>query len=269
MNNKQPLVLSCDDIVIGSSLEAVFFAHNLKCKLLFTRNLCPFEFEVFPSEYNFNCTPYEFWSQHMFELSMAGYIPISNAVTIYLVDKNRLKVVTETENIVYIDFKHMYVFDDNELYDIPIETDTVDKHVTIYDFFYYKRFNKLRDTKSTEDTHFYVHKMKKYCIVKTIANESEIPEEYTVRLRTLSKFKEEKPDKKKIFEHIKRYIVYHRRNVRQDTENITFCYPDFYTLYRFSKKRQKIDYMRYLRTKMDLKWPTIIWQELFPSQDNH
>jgi hypothetical protein len=268
MKNKQPLGFSYDKLVIGSNLEAVYFAHNQKCKLISTRNLCPLEFETFPEEYKFNSTPYEFWSQQVFEMSMAGYIPISNAASIYLVDKNKLKVVTETEKIIYITFNHLYVFDDHELYDIPVETDTINKNVTTYDFFYYKNFKTLNNAKKTDDIHFYLYKLKKYCIIKTECHEDEIPEEYSVRLKTLSRFKEEKPDKKKVFEHIRRHILYHRQNVRQDTENITFCYSDFYTLFRFSKKRQKIDYMKYLRIKMDLKWPTIIWQELFQSQDN-
>jgi hypothetical protein len=261
--NKMPLVLSYDNLVIGSSLEALYFAHNLKIHVIWTQNQCPLIYEKC-EDYGLGDSPHFIWEQLSFQLSIGGYMPFDDRIkTIYYLDKETLKAVTKQESIIYIKFKHLYVFDDKEFFDIPVESGRTTDKQTIYDIFYTRRITGLYGDIYPENsliTTAYHYKEKRRNNFLTKCESHIAPEPYMVRLKLIDALNKDpliKINKQMVVEHKQRILYDKSVGIREDFDNVTFIYNDIATMHAFSNKRSRIDYMKYFRMKLGIEWKSI------------
>lgn len=261
--NKAPLTLTYDNLVIGSSLEALYFAHNLKMHVIWTRNMCPLIYETCV-DYGLGDNPCFIWEQLSFQLSMGGYIPFDDRVrNIYYLDSETLKIVTKQENIMLVKFKNLYVFDDTEFFDIPVESGRTTDKKDIYDIFHTRRIvgehrSLYPENSAIKAAYHYKIKKKIHYLAKSQAVEPQ--EIYFIRLKLLEELKQNqdlKIGKNMVVEHQQRIIIDRSVGIHEDFDNVSFVYNDIEYMHLFSYKRSRIDYMKYLRIKLGIEWKSI------------
>lgn len=253
MLDRKPLELTYDNLVIGSSLEAVLFAFYNKLKIIYTRNLQPSDVEQI-DDFGLGTNKKNIWDKHVFQLAMAGYIPFENKIkNIRYVDANTVKLVSVGDLYYIIKFSNLYVFDDYEFLDIPTSYKSTSKDYRLIDNFTYNvkkisRENFQRNNKFINQIMFH-EKEKKLSVVSYTKKDKidELPE-HLVKIKTESFL-----DIKNLeLEHVDRLVIDLGQNVYDDFDNVTFVYTDAKLMYDFHRRWVKIDYMKYLRLKMKL-----------------
>ena len=108
-----------ENIVIGSSLEAVYYSYMNDCHLIINSLRRPFEFDPLEVESSFGLadleTKLEAWSQIVLEQSIDGFCPFGPSVESVRVEGNTLKVVPESGTIISVEFDNCYIFDDENV----------------------------------------------------------------------------------------------------------------------------------------------------------
>lgn len=249
-NKNEPLVLTYDNIVIGGNLEALLFASTNKLPIIFTWPMPPFYFEEDDHFGNL----LQMWEKLYFSMSLSGMIPFGDKTHhINYVDSETLTVFTREEKKFIVNFKKLWVFDDQGFYDLPPSEDT-NRRVMIIDHF------KIRDILKEEpltirtnqelvnSVHFFktnpkskTQKKKNIYVVSNISGS--FAPEYLIRLRT-----EQLLEKDLI--HVRRYHRFEQFPSYEDFDNVHFCYAKLEDMKPFYFWRKKIDYQKYLKIKM-------------------
>jgi len=257
-SNKQktPLTLHYDQLVIGGTLEAFYFAHTFNCPLIYSLDEPPFSFEQHPEVGN----KLKLWYNLNFLINLSGNNPFAeNCKSIYYLDKETLKIITRNDKIFYVKYKRLWIFDDLGCHDLPVDPEEKNVDCEILDSFrildswnphtndIYREDNILKEfhffknkphSKKTKFKHFYV------LSIIPISELSKLPE-YFIRIRA-----EQILGSKKI-EHVKRMIRV-RQTQYTDAENIYFCDIKFDDMFPFSHFRKKITYQKYLKGRLKL-----------------
>lgn len=243
-----------DKLVIGNNLEAVLCCFYNKLNLIYTRNSIPDESDIIQN-YGLGSSRRDIWLNHTFQLSVAGYIPFQDKVLhIVYLDKETLKIVTKEENIYYIKFKELYVFDDFNILNLPVDLKRASENVRMIDTFKSTEGN-VEELESIESkTKFMNHIILKNNMVKVISyvkkEDIDKYEAFLVKIKVENILSS--VDNEIELEHSNREIYDLEKNVYEDFDNVTFSYADDKLMYEIRKKHVKIDYMKYFRMKLGI-----------------
>ena len=255
INKQLPLTFHYDQLVIGGTLEALYFAHTFDLPIVYVDAMHPFFFET----HNEAGNKLKLWQDLNLLLNLAGKNPLpDNCSGITYLDDMTLRLVNKNDKIFYAKFNKLWVFDDARIYNLPdigedVECDhEIIDHFKILDSWNPQVEHIYRDDAIINQIHFFKEKphkrlrFKHFYVVSKVpyGTSSKIPE-YFIRLRC-----EQLLGSKKL-EHLKRM---NRIRLPKfiDTTNIHFCDITFEEMYPFSLKRKKITYQKYLKGKLKL-----------------
>ncbi len=269
---KQPLNLTYNNIVVGSSLEAVIFAYQTNTPLICTRFEKPYYFETI-EDFGLGTNKLEIWNRHIFLMSIANLVPLSDKIKlIRYVDANKIKIVTTGDKTVYLTFNRLFLFDDHNFYDLPTESGITTEEVMLIDWMsvqsgkYHDYQIYERDNKFINKIIFFPsgnplnNKQKKDCIVISYIKEKQLHEhkyaDYMMRIKTENIMKElgiQRNGAAKItLEHKRRDVVKLGKNTYNDFDNVIYMNIEAKSAYEFTHERQRINYLRYAQTKLGL-----------------
>ena len=157
------LMLEYDKIVVGSSLEAVLFAFNNCCPILFTNPQRPFRFDFLPHANDMPVLkipamrkslttfggdkevgiPKELlWERLLFLLSLDGNVPLSNLCHNIRYDGNRVVCSNEYSKIMEFKFRECYYFGDTNAAGF-VQQKSLDEDIYLcYDYIGFNRGGK-------------------------------------------------------------------------------------------------------------------------------
>lgn len=271
-SKRQPLVLTYDNIIVGHSLEAVLFSHQSLTPLICNKMQRPYYFETI-EDFGLGTNKLDIWDRHMFLLSLGGLAPFSDKVKhLRYVDANTLKVATHEDVVVTVKFNRMFLFDDQNIYDLPPEVGITNKELMVVDWMKVisGRHHDLdyidRDNKFINRVIFHeggrpnLDKQKKDCIAISYLTERQLYDdkyaEYVVRLRTGTIMAEhgvkQNHNLKIAIEHLRRDVVKLGRNIYPDFDNVIWMDCEPKTAWQFGNPRSKINYLRYMKSKLGM-----------------
>lgn len=267
-SKKQPLTLSYDNLIVGSSLEAVFFAYQTSTPLISTRMQRPFFFEELNEDFGIGLNKLESWNKYIFILGLVGLTPLSDKIKhIRYLDANNIKAVTLDDTPVNIKFNRLFIFDDHAFYDLPTHTGITTKDSLVVDWMkvlapirhqvtFIDRENKFMNKIFFYDVGYqYSAGRKKDCLSVSYLTESQTESDkyadYVVRLKTEKVLKENISDKI-VVEHLRRDIIKLGKNTYDNFDNVIFMDCEPKTAWQFGNKRSKINYQKYLNSKLGL-----------------
>lgn len=271
-SKKQPLSLSYDNLIVGSSLEAVLFAHETQTPLINTRLERPYYFEAI-DDFGLGTNKLEIWNKYSFILSLSNLMPFSNKIKhIRYVDANSITAVTIEEKSLKIKFNRLFVFDDHKFYDLPPETGVTTNENLVVDWLkvlsgkHHEHDIICRDNKFINKIIFYPgakprpDKQAKDCLSLSYLTDSQLYNdkyaEYVVKIKTEKLMAEnnirQNGNIKIAVEHLRRDVIKLGRNTYEDFDNVIFMYAEPKSTWEFGNKRSKINYQRYLKSKLNL-----------------
>lgn len=266
-NKKQPLTLSYDNLIIGSSLEAVLFAYQTSTPLISTRMERPYYFEEI-TDFGLGTNKLDIWNKYIFVLSLSGLAPFSDKVKhIRYVDANNIKVVTKEDKLFIIKFNRLFLFDDESFYDLPPHTGFTKKENLVIDWM--KTVNsKKHQLEYIDNENKFINRIlfhavgknysngpKKDCLVISYLTESQLYSEkyaeYVVRIKVENILKNNIAEQTSV-EHLRRDIIKLGKNTYNDFDNIIFmdCEPE--VAWNFGIPRSKINLQKYIKSKLSL-----------------
>ena len=255
INKQQPLTFHYDQLVLGGTLEALYFAHTLDLPIVYVEALKPYFFEVHGEVGN----KAKLWDDLNLLLNLAGKNPLpNNCQSITYVDENTLKLINKNDKIFYVKFNRLWVFDDIRVNNLPVIGEDVEcdqeiiDHFKILDGWNPETEHIYRDDQIIKEFHFFKEKphkrlrFKHFYVVSKVpyGTASRIPD-YFIRIRC------EQILGSKRLEHLKR-MTRIRLPKFTDTPTLKFCDITFEEMYPFSLKRRKITYQKYLKGKLKL-----------------
>jgi len=245
--------LRYDNLVVGSSLESVLYCYFNKIKLIYTRNLQP-DFMDKIEDFGLGSSKEDIWKKYFFLLSLSGYNPFENKIKhIRYEEDNLLSIITKEESIYKINYNQLFIFDDYNFLDLPLSKFSTSNKCRIIDTFTYT--SKKIDMQNIERPEDLMHQIffedKKKILVLSYEEKQDIENtpEHLIKIKTESLLK----IKNLNLDHKERKIIDLGQNVYDDFEKIKFLYLDSSLIYSFHKKRAKIDYLKYLKLKLDIK----------------
>jgi hypothetical protein len=272
MHNNKPLVLTYDNLVVGSSLEALLFAYQNSYSLICTRLEVPYYFEEI-EDFELGTNKLEIWNKYMYLLSLAGLCPFSDKIKfLRYKEHSQLKAVTQGEKVVTVKYNNLFVFDDHNFYDLPVENGITTKDIMVVDWLKVLsgRHHDLevikRDSEFINKLIFYYSgkmlfgKQSKDCIALSYLKDHQLYKdsyaEYVVRIKTQSIMEEhgikQTGTAKISVEHIKRDVVKLGKNIYENFDNVQFMYITPKEAWFSLKKYTKINYQRYIKAKLGL-----------------
>ena len=132
------MILEYDNIVLGSSLDAILFAAQNFFPVVFSDFRKPFRFDYFEpttdlsflnlpnglgpkslttlnGQFEVGIAKYLVWERMIFLLSMRGHVPLSNLCSNLRASDNKITCYNEYAKIAEIRFKNCYCFGDNNI----------------------------------------------------------------------------------------------------------------------------------------------------------
>jgi hypothetical protein len=143
-----------ENIVIGSSIDALLYGFANSYPVYFAECRKPFEFEYFDKdvqlenfhiadkEYLFGVPKIILWEKLFFLLSMQGLLPLSNYCDTIRHNGNSLSCSTEYEKLCEISFDKCYYFGDNKTYKLVNERKIKNARYKVYDRIGFNRGGK-------------------------------------------------------------------------------------------------------------------------------
>ena len=264
---KKPLTLTYDNLIVGSSLEAILFAHQSSTPLISTRMERPYYFEEI-EDFGIGTNKLDVWNKYIFILSLSGFVPFGDKVKhIRYVDANTIKAVTKDDKIFTIRFNRLFVFDDENFYNLPPHTGLTKKENLVVDW--------LKVTKSQKHKLEYIDSENKFinrilfhavgrnysdgpskdCLVTSYLTDSQLENdkyaEYVVRIKVESVLKQNVSDKTSV-EHLRRDIIKLGKNTYDDFDNVTFMDCEPKVAWWFSRPRSKMNLQKYVKAKLGI-----------------
>jgi len=211
-----------ENVIIGSTLEALIYAYITGFPVFFAGSRCPKEFEHFEPDFCFpnmknniitkntsngviqlGINQEELWSKLMFFLSLAGQIPITEEPSSFRYDDGMLRIVMGPKTVIKIQPKTIHLFDDINITGLP--SSKSDGVYTAYDWLL---FNSLyphdldiiyTDDNPINELHFVQasleNRFKDGCLVSYFKTQKEMERELTefaIKLKLKDIFKEYK-----------------------------------------------------------------------------
>jgi hypothetical protein len=258
----EPLVLSYDNLVIGSSLEALLYAYYNRYNIVWTRNESPYAFERLRKDFGLGIDKYSIWTRHAFLLGIGGFSAFGdNIKSIYFQPNNKLRLSSIEDYKYIVHYKKLHIFSDHELYDGQISYTSSNDKVKIIDWFHPTclQTKKMGDCYFREDrllneTYFYPSfKNKKIATISYCSNDElqkDVIPIYLVKIRLLEhivKLGARKTDDSKIV-HENREIINLEKMVYESTNDIEYIYDTAEEIHnKYSKK--SLDYIRYIELR--------------------
>jgi hypothetical protein len=256
MHNKKPLVLTYDQLVVGSSLEALYFSFVNKYKFIYTLNERPFPIEK---------KTFYLWKMLVTQLSLAGYNAFDNRiVSIKYLDANSLKIVTSDGGTFIVRFNKLFIFNDHNLYDFPIQTGKTESLYKVIDWLYTDSKINIEVDTIVRDSKFInmvepFFRNTKSNIKRNFAVTSFLTEEQinshnydgnVVRIKLPSVIGQQDLE----FVHEQRNVVDMSKNLYDDFDNVSYIYDTIEQIHEKTQFSRHMDYMEYLRIKLGIKW---------------
>lgn len=122
--------MKLQNVVIGFSLEAVYYSYKNDYHLIVNSLRRPFEFDRINRDFSFkwdwidSSSKLEAWSQLVLEQSLDGFCPFGPSVESIRIENNILKVVPESGTLVDVEFENCYIFDDEN---VTVPNEVVEK----------------------------------------------------------------------------------------------------------------------------------------------
>ena len=165
--------LKYEELVIGSSLDAVLFAFSQNLPIIFSEQRKPFRFEYFPPHLYFKSVGIEattallenftggltvgvkkldVWERLLFIMSLAGKLPVADLCNSIRWDGETLICSNEYAKIAEIQFEHCYFFNDAGCSHLLQQKGLLNKSYLCYDWIAFNRGGKHKiDLIETED----------------------------------------------------------------------------------------------------------------------
>ena len=262
-NNRTPLGLTYDNLVVGSSLEAFLFAWYSKVPVIYTRNRIPYFFEEIP-QFGLGTNKLKLWNSIAYQLSIAGHNPFEDKINIIRLEEgNLLKIVTVDSGVYNIKFNKLWVFDDYNFDGLPAHNGKTSDDNLVVDYYHVKSASKSPNTTLFREDRFlnkviFLDSLQKNCLSSSLITDNDLEKypEYMskIKLETLLR-NNGITDLKKYpmsITHKRREVMSLGQNIYDDFGDIYFCYTDLVTIDQFARKWFKIDYMKYFRMKMGM-----------------
>lgn len=263
----QSLTIVYDNLIIGSSLEAVLFAHETQTPLISCRLERPYYFEEI-EDFGLGNNKLQIWQKYAFILSLANLMPMSDKIKhIRYVDANTLKVILKADKTIIVKFNRLFVFDDYRFYDLPNETGITTNENMVIDWFHvvsgkHHDFSYLsRGSAFINKILFYerpygkLARAPKNALALSYLSKSQLDNpkyaDYVVKIKT-EKLMAENGIASPTIQHLQRDIIKLGRNIYENFDNVTFMYAEPKNTWEFGNKRSKINYLRYINMKLKL-----------------
>jgi hypothetical protein len=270
MLNEKSLEFNYDNVVVGSSLEAILFAHFNRYHIVWTLNESPYPFERLEEDFGLGINKYDIWTRHAFLLGIGGFCPFNdNIVNIYLLDDNRLRLASKDGYKYFINYKQLHVFSDHNTHDLPLPVGEHPGAVKIIDWFSTENFTLknmgeyyFRKDRLFRELFTYKHMTTRRAVTISYCSERQLKkDEFPVYLANVRiyEYLKELGVKETYFGnsllskaiHIDREIIHLGRNKYEDTETIKFNYETVRDMWRKYPKRV-FDYTRYFYERAKL-----------------
>ena len=155
------IALKCDEIVIGSSLEAVMFAFNEQLPIFYSKSAKPFRFDYLSPDIDLSYLKIEksrtslkttdgertvglaktsLWERLVFIMSLNGQMPLSNLCTSIRFDGESFIFSDEYARLIDVEFNKCYYFGDDACVDFVSDVDT--SNFICYDWVAFNRGGK-------------------------------------------------------------------------------------------------------------------------------
>jgi hypothetical protein len=268
-SKKQPLTLTYDNLIVGSSLEAVLFAHQTNTPLLSTRMQRPYFFEEM-EDFGIGTNKLDVWNKYIFLLSLAGYVPFSDKIKhIRYIDSNNLKIVTLDDVLVNIKYNRLFIFDDENFYDLPPHIGQTSSRNMVIDWLNIQT-KKRHSLSALEYDNNFINKTifyevgnndpigkKKDCLVVSYLTDKQLGNDnyadYVVKIKIEKTLSELIADSKLQVVHLQRDIIKQGKNIYENFDNVMFMDCEPKNAWLFGNPRSKITYQRYLKNKLGLQ----------------
>jgi len=168
------MIIKNDEIVIGSSLNAVLYAFNNELPIYFAEERRPFRFDYLDPELDLSFLKLSaqtkslttfgedklvgtqkvlLWERLLFLLGLSGKAPLSDRCTTMRIDKRSLICSNEYAKIAEIEFKTAYFFGDDKCFGLSAQKEVANDGVICYDWIAFHRGGKHEiDYVETEDS---------------------------------------------------------------------------------------------------------------------
>ena len=155
------IALKCDEIVIGSSLEAVIFAFNEQLPIFYSKSAKPFRFDYLSPDLDLSYLKFEdsktslktidgertvglaktsLWERLVFIMSLNGQTPLSNLCVSIRFDGENFIFSDEYAKLIDVEFNKCYYFGDAGCVDFVSDVDT--SNFICYDWVAFNRGGK-------------------------------------------------------------------------------------------------------------------------------
>ncbi len=146
-----------DNVILGSTIEALMYAYITGYPVFFAGSRCPKDFEHFEPAFTFPNMPHllqtknttkgiieqginkeKLWSNLMFYLSLAGQIPITEEASSFRIDDGSFRIVLSERYMINVEPKTIHLFDDLNVTGLPLS-----KQVGVYTVYDWLIFNSI------------------------------------------------------------------------------------------------------------------------------
>ena len=155
-------VYEYEDVVLGSTLEAVLYSHNAGYKLVMPSLRPPDPFDQIN-----DLKKLDIWNEVLFDMSLAGEAPMADKVTSVRVEDSELKVVIDNSRMIRIKYENLFVFDDDNTSGLGMAKDDTKSKYRVLDWFEVKSGMKHQHTLLTDDQSDFVSEVHFYNSFRT------------------------------------------------------------------------------------------------------
>jgi hypothetical protein len=156
--------LEYDNVVIGSSIEALCYASINNYSFLYTTVDAPISISYFEPGINLSCFGFsdesstikkmKLWKKLYYYLSLIGKNILSFPASSIKIEENKIKAYTKNARMAKINFTKLHIFSDKGVSGLPEPIKTIENKYTVYDWFDVKSGMKHDHDILTSDSSF-------------------------------------------------------------------------------------------------------------------
>jgi len=138
------------DVVLGNTLEAVLYSHNMGYKLIMSDLKPPDPFDTVVG-----ASKLDIWDEILFDMSLAGDTLMADKISSIRVEDSELKVVVDNSKMIRVKYENLYVFDDDKTTGLGVPKEDTRSKYRVLDWFEVKSGMKHdHDLLTSEDSEF-------------------------------------------------------------------------------------------------------------------
>jgi hypothetical protein len=108
--------MQAEQIVIGGTIDAVFYAYENNLKIIYVDRKPPEKFEFFKNK----VSKLDAYQRKLFALSLCGQVPIGDNVRAIRIDADkRLRIVTKNARTISLQYENLIIFDEEGVSGLP------------------------------------------------------------------------------------------------------------------------------------------------------